>query len=294
MTVLTQALSSVEGYVDFFSRQPLPVLRRTVNELLRLRQHIDQVTRRDVAATVLGDPLMTLRLLSYIETHRPSSQNRDIVTANNALVMMGIEPFFTIFDNLPTAEDVLAAHPQFLLGLLKVVSRACKASRYAHDWAIIRHDLDLHEITVAALLNEATEIVGWIHAPELTQRVYDMQRADHTLRSADAQREVLGTTVREVQFALIRAWRLPELLINLLDESQCDNPRVRTINLASDFARHVSFGWDNPALPNDIADLYALLRIPPEALLRRLDAPEEFWPRLLPAACAGAIPATAQ
>jgi HD-like signal output (HDOD) protein len=292
MTVLTHALSSVADYVDFFTRQPLPVLRRTACELQRQHQCIDKITRRDIITVVLGDPLMTMRLLSYIETHRKASQNHDIVTASNALTMMGINPFFRAFGKLPTAEEALATRPQALLGLLKVVGRACKASRYAHDWAVVRHDLDVNEITVAALLKEATEIVCWISAPDLTQRVYDMQRADHKLRSADAQREVFGTTAREIQFALIRAWHLPELLINLLDETQSSNPRVRTVTLASDFARHVSFGWDNPALPDDITNLCTLLRIPPETLLRRIEAPEDVWPKLLPAAYSAVFTAT--
>ncbi|MDR1463620.1 MAG: HDOD domain-containing protein, partial [Azoarcus sp.] len=287
MAMLTHALPSVEDYVDFFLRQPLPVLRRTICEFDRLRQNIDKATRLDIATAVLGDPLMTIRLLSHIETHRKSAQNHDITTVSGALVMMGIIPFFKVFADLPTAEDVLASRPRALLGLLRVVGRACKAAHYARDWAVIRRDLDVNEITIAALLREATEMICWIHAPDLILRVLGMQHADRQLRSAAAQREVFGVTAHDVQLALIHAWHLPNLLVQLLDESQAEHPRVRTITLASDFARHVSLGWDNSALPNDIAHLSVLLRIQPEALLRRIDAPEEVWPKLLPAACAG-------
>jgi HD-like signal output (HDOD) protein len=292
--MLAHALPSVEAYVDFFLRHPLPALRHTIGEFDRLRQDIDEVTHQDIAAAVLGDPLMTIRLLAHVETHRKSVQNHDIATVNGALVMMGVVPFFKAFGGLPTVEDALASHPRALLGLLKVIGRACKAARYARDWAIVRHDLDVHEITVAALLSEAAEIICWIHAPALTLRVYDMQRADRQLRSVTAQREVFGVTARELQLALIHAWRLPDLLVQLLDKSQAENPRVRMITLASDFARHVSLGWDNAALPDDIACLSALLRIPPEALLRRIDAPEKTWPGLMPAAYADAFPATPQ
>ncbi|MDR3214387.1 MAG: HDOD domain-containing protein [Azoarcus sp.] len=291
MAVLTHALSSVDAYVEFFSRQPIPALRRTVGEFQRLNQDIDKVTRQDIARAVLGDPLMTMRLLSHIESHRKATQNHDIVTIGSALVMMGIVPFFKAFGDLPTAEDALASRPRALLGLLKVVGRACRAAHYARDWAVVRRDLDVNEITIAALLHEAAEMMCWIDAPDLTQRVYDMQRADRGLRSVVAQREVFGVTARDIQSALIRAWCLPELLLNLLDESQANDPRVRTITLAADFARHVSLGWDNAALPDDVACLSALLHIPPETLLRRIDAPEESWPKLLPAAYAGAFPA---
>ncbi|MCL1824376.1 MAG: HDOD domain-containing protein [Betaproteobacteria bacterium] len=284
MAVLTNALPSVESYVNFFSRQPLPVLRRTVDALDRLTKDIDNITRQDIASTVQADPLMTMRLISHIETHREDTQNHDIVTVGNAITMMGIMPFFRAFGEMTTAEDALASRPKALVGLLRVVGRACKAARYARDWAVIRRDLDVNEITIAALLYEAAEMMCWINAPDLIQRVFDMQRADRELRSSAAQREVFGITARELQFGLIRAWHLPKLLVSLLDESQTNHPRVRTIKLAVDLARHVAHGWDNEALPHDISKIHALLCIPPEVLLRHIDAPEEVWSILLPTA----------
>jgi len=282
MAALTHALPSVESYVDFFSRQPLPVLRQTAATFEYLAQNVDDVTRLTIASTVQADPLMTMRLLSHIEAHRVNTaQNHDIVTVNSAIVMMGIVPFFNAFSDMPTAEDALASRPQALAGLLRVVARASKAANYARNWAVIRHDLDVNEITIAALLFEAAEMLCWIHAPDLIQHVFDMQRADRELRSSIAQREVFGITARELQIALIRVWRLPKLLVQMLDASQTNHPRVRTITLAADLARHVVRGWYNEALPDDVSKIQALLRIPPETLLRHIDAPEEAWPFLL-------------
>lgn len=283
MAILARALSSVESYTRFFSQQPVPVLRRTVDTLARFAENIDDITHQEIAAAVQADPLMTIRLFSHIETHREMTQNKDIITVNSAIIMMGVIPFFRVFSDMPTAEEALASKPKALLGLIRVANRASKAAYYAHDWAVIRRDLDVNEITVAALLYEAAEMMCWLNAPDLTQRVYDMQRADRELRSNTAQREVFGITSRELQFALIRAWRLPKLLVDLLDPSRIENPRVRTITLAVDLARHVARGWDNAALPQDISNIHALLRIPPEVLLRHIEAPEEFWPALLSA-----------
>lgn len=282
MALLTKPLSSVDAYVEFFSHQKLPVLRHTVREFEAMRDEIDNVSGKRIASVVLSDPLMTMRLLSHLETHRRDSQNHDITTIDRAIIMMGIQPFFEAFKDLPTVEEALAAHPKALIGVLKVIGRARKAAKYARDWAVIRHDLDVDEITVATLLREATDIVCWIFAPELTQRVHAMQQADHNLRSAIAQREVFGTTAREIQLALIRAWKMPELLVQLLDENQLDHPRIRTITLATDFARHVARGWNDAALPDDIAAISTLLHVSPEYLLRRLGAPDEALARFLP------------
>ncbi|THF65953.1 HDOD domain-containing protein [Pseudothauera nasutitermitis] len=281
MALLARPLESVQNYVDFFTAQPLPVLKRTVRDLAVLREDMETVSGKRVAAVVLGDPLMTMKLLTYLQTHRRQAQNHDITTIDRAIMMMGLEPFFRLFGDLPTVEDTLAGHPQALIGVLKVIGRARRAAHYARDWAVVRHDLDVDEITVAALLVEATEIVCWVFAPTLTERVYAMQRADRTLRSTAAQTAVFGTTARDIQQALVRAWKLPELLIELMDDSKVDHPRVRNVLLATDFARHVAHGWDDAALPDDLAAIENLIRISREQLLHRLGAPPDAQARFL-------------
>jgi len=281
MSQLVSPLPTVGDYVAYFSHQSLPVLRRTVRELDALRTDIDRVGGRQIAAVVLSDPLMTMRLLTYLETHRRQSQNHDITTIERAVMMLGVEPFFRLFDQLPTVEEALKSSPQALVKVLRVIARARRAADLAREFAIARHDLDVQEITVAAALHEATEIVCWVFAPALTERVYALQLADRTLRSADAQRHVFGVTAAEIQLELIRAWRLPALLVQLLDPSLKDDPRVRTVMLATRTARHLSRGWDDAGLPDDLADLEALLRLPRESLLARLGAPEDARARLL-------------
>lgn len=276
MPLIATPLPSVDAYVRHFSGQELPVLRRTARELDALRVSADSVSGKRLAAIVLGDPLMTMRLLTHLEKHRGRSQNHDITTIDRAIMMMGVEPFFATFAQLQTVEDTLHAHPKALIGVIRVIANARRAADFARDWAVVRHDLDPNEITVAALLREATEIVCWVFAPELTQRVYAMQNADRSLRSASAQRSVFGTTANEIQLGLIRAWRLPKLLVQLLDETQHENARVRTVKLAADFARHVSRGWDDAALPDDIAAIEKLLHLPRDVLLQRLGVPEEL------------------
>jgi HD-like signal output (HDOD) protein len=283
MALIDTPLDSIESYVGFFSTKTLPVLRRTARELEALRGEVSTVSGKRIAQIVLGDPLMTMKLLTWLQTHRREKQNHDITTIDRAIMMMGLEPFFRVFSDMPTLEDTLASHPRALIGVLKVIGRARKAAHYARDWAIVRHDLDVDEITVAALLVEATDIVCWVFAPKLTEQVYDLQRKDRNLRSVVAQRAVFGATAREIQLALVQAWQLPSLLVELMDDSKEAHPRVRNVKLATDFARHLARGWDDAAIPDDITAVAGLIHLGREQLLRRLDAPEEVIARLLPA-----------
>lgn len=286
MPLLTHALPSVQAYIDAFSGAELPVLRHTLRALDALREGERQPGARELAAVVLADPLMTLRLLTYLEAHRRASQTHDITTIERALMMLGVEPFFAAFAGLPTVEDTLAAHPKALVVVIKLIARARRAAEFARDFAVLRRDNDVQEITVATLLREATEIVCSIHAPTLTLEAIERQFAAPDRPAAEAQRAVFGVTAAELQHALVVAWRLPELLAGLLESGNADNPRVRTIRLAACFARHQARRWTNPALADDLTELEALLHHPRETLLQRLGVPADVRARLLPPAAA--------
>ena len=90
-----------------------------------------------------------------------------------------------------------------------------------------------------------------------------------------AQQAVLGITLADLQQSLMRVWRLPELLIRLGDARHAGSPQVRNVMLAVRLARHTAHGWDNAALPDDVADVAELLQlgeVPTQKLLREIDA----------------------
>ena len=275
--MLKAPLASIESYINYFSGRDIPVLKRSMRSLAELRKNEDQISGRILANEVLQDPMLALRVLSYLEAHRTLRQNHDITTVDRAIIMMGITPFFERFGELPTVEDHLAQHPRALVGLLKVVSRARNAARWARELALLRHDIDIDEVTVAALLHEAAEILFWCFAPVCMLKVQELRQANPHMRSAQAQEAVLGVSITDVQLALVHAWRLPQLLVALLSDGDSDNPRVRNVVLAADLARHAANGWDDPALPDDFTEISKLLHIKRSTIMQRVGVPEEYW-----------------
>lgn len=276
--MLQRPLPSLESWVSYLSQADIPVLKRTSRELARLRENEENITGRQLAGVILHDPLMTLRVLAYIEANRRQSQTTDITTIDRAVMMIGVTPFFAKFENLPLVEDSLKDQPQALIGLLRVIARARQASLFARDWAVLRHDLDVEEITVATLLHDTAEILLWCFAPTLMLGIRALQAENRGLRSATAQQTMIGIPASELQLSLARAWRLPVLLQSLMDDTHAEHPRVRTVLHAVNLARHSANGWDDPAIPDDLAEICKLLGITEESLMERLrrlvDIPE--------------------
>jgi HD-like signal output (HDOD) protein len=269
--MLDHPLPDSEAWVLLFRNNSLPVLRVTRRRLEEMRADLERVDTRELARVILQDPIMTVRMLAYIQPLRGRALQHDITTVASALVMSGIQPFFRRFSDLPTIEDMLkGCDPHALLGVLQIIRRAQRAADYAQDWAIRRQDLSMEDIRIAALLHDLAEILVWCFAPRLGLDIRAQQMADPALRSADAQRHTLGLEFQDIQTALCKVWHLPELLQILIDDRQAEQPRVRNVALAVRLARHSALGWNDPALPDDYRDIGQLLNLTPDAIRQQL------------------------
>ena len=276
------SLKGIDEWVSFLGSNEMPILRQTARKLEQARQNVDTISGRDIAGIVLQDPLMAVRVLAYIQPFTGKHLRSEITTIANAVMMLGIEPFFRKFEAPNTIETMLKDEPQALLGVLQVIRRVQRASRYAHDWAFERHDMNNEEVALAALLHDLAEILLWCFAPGLASEIRDKLQKDKTLRSHVAQEEVLGFPLVELQRALCSAWHLPELLNTLMDDSNAHLPRVQNVTLAVNLARHSTDDWTNAALPDDFAAIERLMHIDRQTLLSRLGIPDDAIHSLLP------------
>jgi HD-like signal output (HDOD) protein len=262
------------GWVRYFQLPEIPVLAETAATLEDLRANEDAVDARMLAEVISADPLMTLKLLAYTAGLQRGRSQTEIETVTEALVLIGITPFFRDFGPQPTIEQHLQGQPDALQGLRDVIRRAHRAARFALSFAVHRFDHDAPVLHEAALLHDFAEMLLWLYAPQLALEIAERQKADPTLRSASAQRALLGVPLAEIQQALMRAWRLPEMLVRVTDDRHEAATQVRNVMLAIRLARHTALGWDNPAVPDDLRDIAQLLNMalgPTETLLRALD-----------------------
>jgi len=273
---ITRAPHNLAGWVSQFDPAALPVLASTALALEELRAVEDAVDAHLLAEAIASDPLMTLKLLAHLARLRRGRDGSDTETVTEALVMLGIPPFFRAFGPQAAAEDVLAGVPEALAGFRAVLQRAHRAARFAIGFAVHRMDHDAPVIHEAALLHDFAELLLWLRAPALALEIARRQQADPGLRSAALQREILHMELAQLQHALMSAWRLPATLVHIADDhARTVTPQVRNVRLAIRVARHSARGWDNPALPDDVDQIGHLLQLGPEPtlrLLREIDA----------------------
>lgn len=267
-----QNVTGVDGWVDFLTGADIPVLKQTARDLATLHQDENKISARGVAQVIAMDPMLTAKLLRYLQQHKRRSQTSEVMQVEQALIMLGVEAFFTKIPAEPTVQDILKGQMDALVHLLHGVHRAHRASEYAYDWAVRLSDLHYEEVRIAALLHDLAEILMWSFAPQNMLKIRAIQQQDKSLRSRAVQEQVFGFALADLQKALVQKWELPELLLTLMDDANANQPRVRNVQLAVNLARHSANGWDDAALPDDYKDIGELLRVPAEQVMLMLGA----------------------
>lgn len=275
---MQQEIKGLDQWVSYLSQAELPVLKQTARSLATLREDESRLSARAVAQVIALDPMMTVKVLRYLQLHKHRSQESEVVQVEQALIMMGVEAFFSKVPAQPLVQEVMQGHTDALIQLLHLIHRAHRASEYAYDWAVRLTDLHFEQIRIAALLHDLSEMLMWCFAPKEMLEIREIQHRDKSLRTRAVQEQVFGFNLLDMQKQLVKNWQLPELLLHLMDDEYSSNQRVRNVTLAVNLARHSANGWDDAALPDDYRDIAELLRMSPEQVMHMVGAADSVKP----------------
>jgi HD-like signal output (HDOD) protein len=264
---MQQEAKDLQGWVAFLSQTEIPVLKQTLRDLQTLREEGDKASPHAISMIIARDPLLTALLLRYLQQHKRRSQTSEVLEVEQALLMLGIESFYTKIVPKLSIEKKLESQTPALIAALRVVHRSHRASAYAFDWAVRLRDLHFEEVRIAALLRDQAEILMWCFAPVEMLKIKSIQEQDSSIRSGKAQEQVLGFRLVALQRELVKQWQLPTLLLNLMDAENSKQQRVRNVVLADRLARHSSHGWKDAALPDDYRDISELLNMKVEDVI---------------------------
>ncbi len=271
-----QKITGLDGWVDFLSEVEIPVLKHTARGLQTLLQDKDKLSARGIAHVIKHDPLMTVKLLRYMQKNKRSSQEYEVVEVEQVLMMLGLEPSLRNIPANPLVEEMLGKQKmEALICLLRVIHRSKLASSYAFDWAIHLNDLHFEEIRIAALLHDIAELLMWCFSPTEMLKIRTMQQQDKALRSNVAQTQAFGFSLDELKSELAIKWSLPKLFITLMDDQHEKLQRVRNVSLAVNLARHSANGWDDAALPDDYRNIAELLKLDVDEVINLINTKSE-------------------
>src|SRR3989304_5152602 len=123
-----QEKKGLAEWIAFLGQVEIPVLSYTARGLAKLRLDEENLSARGVAQIIKSDPMMTVKLLRYLQQHKHRVQEHEVLQVKQALMMLGLEAFFKKVPAQPLVEEVLAGQMDALVCLLGVVHRSHRAS----------------------------------------------------------------------------------------------------------------------------------------------------------------------
>jgi hypothetical protein len=112
--MMQQQAQRLTDWLADLGQAEIPVLKQTARELDRLKADENLLDARSVAHVVTDDPLMTVKLLHYMQTHKHRNQTYELVDVKETLLMMGLDTFFQKVPSMPLAEEMLLGHMEAL------------------------------------------------------------------------------------------------------------------------------------------------------------------------------------
>jgi HD-like signal output (HDOD) protein len=255
MLTFHQSHWGIDQWVSYLRDKEIPVLPRSQAAMQVLRdeppEEHERMSPRELTDFVYSDPYLALKLLCNAEHRRSRRLGQETTTALAAVLQLGYDDMVHLVCDSTTSDDTQA-------GANHCIAHAVMAAHIARAWAIYRADVSPDEVTLAALLSDAGELLMWHFAPELPQKAEEELASGRATRTLKAQQQALGFTFKQLTLALAQAWELPALLGMLIRGT--DTPRANIARLAIDTARHIITDPHNPALPSDLVNIHAVVQ----------------------------------
>lgn len=255
MLTFHQSHWGIDQWVGYLRDKEIPVLPHSQAVMQALcdepSEEHERMSPRALADFVYLDPYLALKLLCNAERRRSRRLGQETTTVLAAVLQLGYDDMVHLVRESVVSDDT--NH-----GVNHCVAHAVMAAHIARAWAIHRADVSPDEVTLAALLSNAGELLLWHFAPELPQKAEDELTSGRAQRTLKAQQQALGFTFKQLTLTLAQAWELPSLLGMLIRGT--DTPRANIARLAIDTARHIITDVRNAALPSDLVNIHNVVQ----------------------------------
>lgn len=199
----------LRDWLDRLNDRDLPVLGGTVHELCNTADDNDSAAS-DLARVVLRDASLTSDLIRTANSAYFNPGGNTISTVSRAVVLLGFDTVrsiglsIAVIDSLVRGTSRERAHRLF---------RECVAAALcARAMAQSLGDPEPEEVFIAALLYRIGELAFWCLADAGSARTLDAALGEAGDSPRDAERDCLGFSLRALSRAIVREWRLGDII----------------------------------------------------------------------------------
>lgn len=254
---------SLDTWVRRLGDEEFPLFAHTARSIASISAS-DETPAGELAQVILRDNTMTARLLKMANSVYYNPGGVRISTVSRAIVILGFNTVRNIALSIGLVETMLSGsrHDNALAELVRSFHAAVQAKEIADEMRLGNTE----ELFIAALLYRIGALAFWCF-PYGKDDALDWQYHNSSDR-AEAERRVLGFTLRDLTVALTRDWHLSTLLATALTTQNNRDRSLRDVEYAFRLADAVSKGWDHPETTKVLHNIAQMVGKPLEWVTR--------------------------
>ncbi len=225
-------------WVHHLSVVEMPVFAHTARGLAAVTRNVDAPIA-ELAHWILQDSAMTARVLRMANSVYYNPSGKRISTVSMSVLMLGYDTVCNIALSIAMIDSLVRGvqHEHVVLEM----ARAFHAAVQAKSIAIARGMHDVEEIYIAALLYRLGHMAFWCFPRGLEKKLDAQYR--HAKTEEEAERKVLGFTLRDLSLALNKEWNLSPLLAEALLNRNQNSESIKDLNQGYKLVYAIEQGW---------------------------------------------------
>jgi HD-like signal output (HDOD) protein len=223
--------ATLDAWLQGLREQDLPVLGGTVQSLCNTAGARGS-SATDLARVVLRDAGLTSDVIRTANSayFNPSAQH--ISTVSRAVVLLGFNTVRSIGLSLAVIDSLVRGHHRDRVH--RLFRESVEAALCARTMAEATGDRAAEEVFIAGLLYRIGELAFWCMAHDDAAAALEAALAENPATPREAERRVLGFSLRDLSRRLVKDWRLGDLTAEALKPGAPAGVRARTTRHAHD------------------------------------------------------------
>jgi HD-like signal output (HDOD) protein len=232
-------------WVKQLSQAQLPVLSGVMKELNAVA-HSDAGCATQLSEIILRDAALTTKVLRIANSayHNPSTENT-INTISRAVVQLGFQGIKAVSLSVMLVDSLLKEESK--TRMLEWMARGFHCAVQAENLIRkIAKEEENEQVFITGLLLHVGDMAFWSSRSKNT-KVLDEKLEPKSGSNPDIERELLGSTIKDISIALANEWALGDELLDALSPGSEPSKATQAVLLGEEISLASEKGWDSQA-----------------------------------------------
>lgn len=218
--------NDLKNWVKYIGNQTIPVFNDTIQSVMRLTMD-ERSSSKQLAEMILQDAALTSRVIRVANSPYYNRYNTKFTDIRRIILLLGFRKISEICLTLSILDSIVDKKTR--RHVYKVTTKSFHAAIQARSIAEIYKLKDPDTIYMATLLYNIGEIAFWSLSGKSGRLISDLLK-QNGINDEQAEKDILGTTFRELSLGLASEWKLSDLLIRALSNPASNDTNIRCIS----------------------------------------------------------------